>query len=124
MIPRLFNGFVAAELGQRGLTIPDFEDLVRDDLRIKKIKAILSASAPATEPEIRAAFTQMFQKLDASVIRLKLADFLPAIQVTDEDLKKSFDQRKGSSEVRRAAQGEICGLHPAHHRQTAGWAGA
>jgi hypothetical protein len=72
------------------------EDLILDDLRLKKIKALLGSTVAPSENELREAFAQASQKTEASVIRLKLDDFIAAAQVTDEDVKKVYEERKAT----------------------------
>ena len=88
----------------RGFTADDLEDLIRDDLRLRKIKALLGATVAPSESEVRATFLRFNQKIEASVIRLKLADFLATTQVSEEDVKKAFEERKAallSDELRK-----------------------
>jgi peptidyl-prolyl cis-trans isomerase D len=99
-----YNMIVQAALAPRGFTPDDMEDLIRDDLRLRKIKELLGATVAPSESELRDAFAQASQKIEASVVRLKLDDFLATTQVTDEDLKKSYEERKAalkSEELRR-----------------------
>jgi len=81
-------------LSKRGMSGADLEDIVRDDLRVKRIRTLLESTAPPSESELRTAFEGMYQKVDASVIYLKIDDFLAAIKVSDDDLKKLYEERK------------------------------
>lgn len=81
-------------LGPRGFTPGDMEDLVRDDLRMRKIKQVLGSTVAPSESELRAVYAQSAQKTEASVVRLKIDDFLAATQISDDDLKKSYEERK------------------------------
>ena len=83
-------------LDPRGLTADDLSDLIADSLRLKKIKAVLGATVAPSPTEIREAFTRINQRTEASVVRFKLDDFLAATQVPEEDLKKLYEERKGS----------------------------
>jgi peptidyl-prolyl cis-trans isomerase D len=91
-----YNLIVQVALAPRGFTGADMEDLVRDDLRLKRIKALLGATVAPADSEVRAAYAQLNERIEASVVRLKLADFLAAAQVPDEDVKKLFEERKVS----------------------------
>ena len=73
----------------------DLEDIVRDDLRVKRIKMLLESTARRRpRAEIREAFEGMYQNYNASVIRLKIDDFLASVTVSDADLKKLYEERK------------------------------
>ena len=90
----IYNNFLFDALSKRGMSGGDLEDIVRDDLRVKRIKKLLESTAPPSESELRTAFEGMYQKVDASVIRLKIDDFLASVKVSDDDLKKLYEERK------------------------------
>lgn len=81
-------------LQPRGLSKEHLEDLVRDDLRLKKLKALLGATTAPAPDEVRAVFEERHQKTEASVVRLKLDDFLASATVPEEDVKKLYEDRK------------------------------
>lgn len=90
----IYNNFVFDALSKRGMSGADLEDIIRDDLRVKRIRALLESTAPPSESELRAAYEGIYQKVDASVIRLKIDDFLASVKVSDDDLKKLYEERK------------------------------
>jgi peptidyl-prolyl cis-trans isomerase D len=90
----IYNNFLFNELSKRGMGGDDMEDIVRDDLRVKRLRALLESTAPPSEAEIRTAFKGMYQKYDASVIHLKIDDFLASVTVSDADLQKLYEERK------------------------------
>ena len=100
----LYNDFISGGLNPRmqgglgrfGLQPKDLEEMVADDLRVKKIKQVLGATTPPSASDVRDVFLRTSQMLDASSIRLKLDDFLAAVQVPDEKLKEAYEQRKGN----------------------------
>jgi hypothetical protein len=69
---------------------------VRDDLRLRKIKQVLGSTVAPSDVELRNAYSEAAQKTEAWVIRLKLDDFLATTQVPDEDLKKTYEERKAA----------------------------
>lgn len=81
-------------LQPRGLGKDHLEDLVRDDLRLKKLKALLGATTAPAPAEVRANYDQRYQKTEASVVRLKLDDFLAAATAPDEEVQKLYEARK------------------------------
>lgn len=99
-----YNMIVQAALAPRGFTPGDMEELIRDDLRLKKVKAVLGSTVAPSESELREAFAQASQKTEASVVRLKLDDLLATTQVPEEDVKKAYEERKAafkSEELRK-----------------------
>jgi parvulin-like peptidyl-prolyl isomerase len=85
---------VLDNIGRLGMSADDLTELIGDDLRVKRIRQILGATAPPSLAELREEFAMRYQKIDSSVIRLKIDDFLAAVKVSDEDLKKLYDERK------------------------------
>jgi peptidyl-prolyl cis-trans isomerase D len=85
---------IVAGMGRLGMAGDDLVDIVRDDLRVKKLRALLESTAPPSQAELRTAFEGMYQMADVSVIRLKTDDFLASVKVPDEDLKKLYEERK------------------------------
>ncbi|MCE9609253.1 MAG: peptidyl-prolyl cis-trans isomerase [Chthoniobacter sp.] len=93
-------------LGPRGFDGKQIEDLVRDELRLKKLKAVLGTTTVPAASEVRALFDQRNQKTEASVVRLKLDDFLATATAPDEEVQKRFEERKADlkSEEKRKVQ--------------------
>ena len=94
--PMKFNTFTTNVLGPRGLSVEAFEDVVRDQLRVHMIKDLLAGAAQPAPAEVRSFYEERFQKTDVSVVRLKLDDFKAAVNLTDDDLKKAFEERKAT----------------------------
>jgi peptidyl-prolyl cis-trans isomerase D len=81
-------------LASRGFTEQQIEELVRDDLRAKKLKRLVGATLGAAPSEVRSIFEKRNQKIEASVIRFKQADFEAKTEPSEEDLKKLYEERK------------------------------
>ena len=81
-------------LQPRGLGKDQLEELIRDDLRLKKLKSLLGATVAPGPGEVRAAYDERYQKIEASVVRLKHDDFLATATVPDDDVKKLYDERQ------------------------------
>ncbi len=91
-----YQQIVQFALGSRGMTVEQLENIVRDDLILKKTKALLGATIAPSPSEVRAAYLRDHEKTVASVVRLKLEDFAAGVAVTDEDLKQAYEERKAS----------------------------
>ena len=89
--PEKYTRFVDNFLTPNGFTAAQLEELVRDDLRLKKIKELLGSTFVISPGTYRTAYTQGFQKLDVSVIRFNEADFARDVKVSDDDIKKAYD---------------------------------
>ena len=89
-----YNQIVQVALAPRGFSVDQLEEIVRDELTLKKIKALLGSTIAPAPSEVREAYVRDYQKTVASVVRLKMADFTAAATVSDDDLKKTFEERK------------------------------
>jgi peptidyl-prolyl cis-trans isomerase D len=99
-----YNMFIERVLAPNGMTALQLEDLVRDHLRLQKLKGLLGTSVTATPAEVRDAFERLHTKTELSVVRLKYDDFKAAVKLTEEDLKKAFEEQKAtlkSDELRK-----------------------
>lgn len=110
--PKKYGMLVQDQLAPKGFTEKQLEDLIRADLSLKKIKALLDSTIEPSVAEFRTAYLQRFQKMELALVRLKLADFEKGVQVTDEDLQKAFEQRKANlrSEEKRKVSYVYFGL--------------
>jgi peptidyl-prolyl cis-trans isomerase D len=87
-----------------GLTEEHIAELVRDDLRLRKIRSLLGATVSASPEEVRSLFERQYRKREVSFLRFKTEDFSKDIQLTDADLQKLYEERKSSlktDELRR-----------------------
>lgn len=94
--PVKYQEVVQNLLNPNGFSDAQLEDLVRDELRIVKLKDLVGCTVDVTPEEFRAAYLQNHQKTDVSLIRFKLADFAAAIQPTEVEIKKYFDDHKNT----------------------------
>jgi len=86
-----YQQIVQGALGSRGMTVGQLEEIVRDDLVLKKLKSLLGSTIAPSPSEVRAAYVRDHQKTVSSVVRLKLEDFTAGITVSDDDVKKAYE---------------------------------
>jgi hypothetical protein len=84
--------FVQEQLGPRGFTEVQLETVVRDSLRLEKIKEFISAPATVGADEVAEAL-RIFQKVDVQVVRFP-AIAQDAANVAEQDIKDFFDRNK------------------------------
>ncbi len=89
-----FNEFVSTRLPPLGMSGDSLDQVVRDQVRLRKLKELVGGTVRPADSEVRAAYEEQYRKTDVSVVRLKLDDFKAAVNLTDDDLKKAFDERK------------------------------
>lgn len=90
------TAFVSEKLMPRGFTDTQIDDLMRDKVRLTKVKSLVSSAADITPAEFRSSYEMQHQKTEASVLRLKLSDIAAAVKVSDDEVKKAYEQRKDS----------------------------
>ena len=78
------------------LTIPQFELLVKDDIVIRKLRALVSGSAFVGDPEVRAEFDRRNTKIKFDYAVLTQADILKGLHPTDQELKAFYDRNKAT----------------------------
>lgn len=83
-------------LGSLGFTEEQILDAARDTLRIEKLKTLVGTTISAPPSELKKAFAEQNQKVEVSFVRLKEEDFAKEVQISEEDLKKAYEERKGA----------------------------
>jgi peptidyl-prolyl cis-trans isomerase D len=89
-----YNQFISNVLAPNGFSADQLEEIIRDRTRLEKLKGLIGATVPAPANEVRSTYEMRNRKTELSYVQVKLADFLASTQVTDDDLKKVFDERK------------------------------
>jgi peptidyl-prolyl cis-trans isomerase D len=78
------------------LTIPQFENLEKEYILIRKLRALISGSAFVGDPEIRAEFDRRNTKVKFDYAVLTQADTLKGLHPTDQELKAFYDRNKAT----------------------------
>ncbi|MGA7394802.1 MAG: SurA N-terminal domain-containing protein [Terrimicrobiaceae bacterium] len=91
--PGKYKAFVVEQLGPRGFTELQLENIVRDALRFERLKTIVGAPAAVSEKELLEA-ARIFEKVNAQEIRFSLAPSESDTNVTDEEVKNFYEQNK------------------------------
>jgi peptidyl-prolyl cis-trans isomerase D len=78
------------------VTIPQFEQLVKDDILIRKLRALIAGSAFVSEPEVRSEFDRRNTKIKFDYAVLTQADILKGLHPTDQELKAFYDRNKAT----------------------------
>jgi len=94
--PLKYQEFGQTVMGPNGISDAQVEDIVRDELRLRKLLDLIGATVEVTPEESRAVFTQQHQKMDVSLIRFAVADFAAAVQPKDDEIKKYFEDHKNT----------------------------
>ena len=93
-----FIGQAAYEerIEQANLTVPQFEQGVKDDILFAKLRALISGGAIVSEAEVREQFEKDNAKVKFDYAVLGKDDILKTIHPTDSELKAYYDQHKAA----------------------------
>ncbi len=86
--------FIQEKLTPKGFGETEIDELIKKDVTVKKVKALIGATVSVSPAELRFGYEIDNQKLETSLIRFKLSDFASSVRLTDDDLKKAYEQRK------------------------------
>src|SRR6266404_1601272 len=78
------------------LTVPQFENLEKEYILIRKLRALISGSAFVGEPEVRAEFDRRNTKIKFDYAVLTQPDILKGLHPTDQELKAFYDRNKAT----------------------------
>ena len=92
--PAKYADFVQNRLAPNGFSTEQLEDLVRDNLRMQKVREILNSTFVVSPAGFRQDYIVRNQKTDASIIRFSTATLAAGIAVSDDDVKNFFEQSK------------------------------
>lgn len=88
-----YNAYVQ-RLGSMGFTAEQIEEAAADDLRLEKLKKVLGATISAAPTEVRTIYEENNQKQEVSFVRIKEEDVAKEVNVSEDDVKKAFEERK------------------------------
>jgi hypothetical protein len=91
--PGKYKAFIAEQLGPRGFTELQLENVIRDALRVERLKTIVGAPVAVSDAEILEA-ARIFEKVNAQEVRFSLAPTESDANVTDEEVKNFYEQNK------------------------------
>jgi peptidyl-prolyl cis-trans isomerase D len=88
-----YENFVSQNLN---LTVAQFEELVKDDILLNKLRDLVSSSATVTDAEVRKQFDKQNTKVKFNYAVIKKDDILKSIHPADAELKAFYDRNKNS----------------------------
>lgn len=81
---------------QAGLTVPQFEDAVKQDLLLRKLQAIVVGGAKVSDEDVRKEFQRRNTKVKFDYAVLTQADLMKGLHPTDQELRAFYDRNKAS----------------------------
>ena len=95
--PAKYAKFLGDSPTLRGFNQKQLETVVRADLQFARVRQMLDAGATVAPDEVRALYDEIHSKVESMVARLKLSDFAKAVTVSDDDVKKFFEDPKNKA---------------------------
>lgn len=77
-----------------GFTDEQLRELARFELSLKQIKELVGSPVSMPESEAKSNYEQLYGKNFVTIVRVKTADVMKDIKVTDDDIKKYYDAHK------------------------------
>ena len=93
-----FNRYKAI-LEQNGMTVPQFEDGVREEIIQEKLKNLITDSVSVSDREIEEEFRDRNEKSKISYVSFEPSKFTSAVVLQDADVKAHYDQNKESYRI-------------------------
>ena len=87
-------GFVQYAMNPEGFNVGEIDHFLRGEVRIRKVLDLLASTYPATPFEVKEQFLQSRLTTEASYVAFQTADLQKEQKVTDEELKKRYEENK------------------------------
>ncbi|MBA3543480.1 MAG: peptidylprolyl isomerase [Chthoniobacterales bacterium] len=89
-----YTQFADHVLGSLGFSEAQIEELAGDQIRLDRVKKLLSAGVAIPEAEMRKGYEEAYAKMDVSVVRFRFDDFTKDVQPSDDEIAKYFEAQK------------------------------
>src|SRR5437868_2407613 len=101
-----YNDIVENALGPRGFGEAQIEELAADQIRLERVKELISTGVNVSPSESKRNFDQAYSKFQVSVARFKTGDFANEVKISDDEMAKYYASAKETlkSEEKRKVQ--------------------
>src|SRR6266513_3554730 len=89
-----YDGVERVILPSLGFTDEQLREIAREQLCLKRIKGVVTSGVSFPESESKSNYEQLYGRNFVSVVRIRSGDFLKAISVSDDDVKKYYEAHK------------------------------
>lgn len=83
-------------VSRNNLTVPQFEELVKQEILMNKLRDLVASSATVTDAEVRKQFEKQNTKVKFDYAVIKKDDILKSLHPTDPELKAFYDHNKNT----------------------------
>src|SRR5205823_3506406 len=101
-----YNDIVQNALGPLGFSEAQIEELAGDQIRLDRVKELLSTGVTVSPAESKTNFEQLYSKFEVSVVRFKTSDVANEVKISDDEIAKYYEGAKEQlkSEEKRKMQ--------------------
>ena len=89
--PELYRRYIIF-LNNFGISEPQFESIMREQLAVSRLRALVSSAAKVTPNQVTLAYSPLHEKTTIEYVEFDSADNTDVIEVTDAEAQKFFDQ--------------------------------
>src|SRR5207248_137808 len=79
--PKKYNDIVENALGPRGFGEAQIEELAADQIRLERVKELISTGVVVSPSESKRNFDQVYAKFEVGVVRFKTSDFASEVKI-------------------------------------------
>ncbi len=79
-----------------GFSEAQIEELATDELTLNRIKQLVATGVTVSDVETKTEYQQLYGMLSVTVIRLRAADFVKDVKVSDDDVQKYYESHKAT----------------------------
>jgi peptidyl-prolyl cis-trans isomerase D len=106
LLPAAFEGggfakdrYVAEVQNRLGMSVPEFESFLRDDMLMEKFRRLVTASVSVSPSEIENEFRRRNEKVQIEYALVKPAELASSIHPTDAELSAYYSKNAGRYQV-------------------------
>lgn len=81
-------------LGSMGFKGPDLLEMMKDKVGLDKLRELVAGNVSPSSQMVSKAYANQYQTVKASTITFSLEDFKKTAKVTDDEIKKYYDEKK------------------------------
>ncbi|MBX7183530.1 MAG: peptidyl-prolyl cis-trans isomerase [Vicinamibacteria bacterium] len=85
---------LARLLQQQGMTVADFENEVRKQLKAQRLREVVTDGVRVSDAEVSTEFRRRSELIHAEYVHIPTSQFEAAIQPTDDEIKARFEANK------------------------------
>ena len=91
--PAKYASFLQEQLAPLGFTERQLEEIVRDSIRLKELKAVVVSPVAIGESQVRDA-ARIYQPVTAQILRFERDPFMKAVSVTSDEVTAFYSKNK------------------------------